>query len=222
MEGLKVENLSVQREGKQVLTDICFQIEPSELLVLEGANGAGKSTLALTLLGHPSCAVTGGTMTLCGQDLTPLQSHERARLGLFLAHQEPAKIPGVTIAETLRTSCEALQGKDFTIPKFYEQLRAGLRRLGLPEEFSQRTHNEQLSGGEKKRGELLALLLVRPVIAILDELDSGLDVETRILAKEVIEELRMQRTGFLVISHNQQFVEGLRPTQRLRFTATNC
>ena len=214
-QGLVVNDLTVSRENKEVLTSFSLSVAPGELVALGGPNGSGKSTLALTLLGHPECVVVKGEITLQGESLLSLSPHERARRGLFLSHQEPAKMSGVSIAEALRASCEALQGEAFTVPKFYEHLRAGLRRLELPDDFARRSLNDQLSGGEKKRGELLALLLARPAIAVLDELDSGMDTAARNLVQGVVDELRASGVGFLLISHNDQFVHDMKPTRRL-------
>jgi Fe-S cluster assembly ATP-binding protein len=217
-QGLIIDNLAVRRGDKEIFSALQLQVVSGELVILEGENGSGKSTLALTLLGHPDCLVTCGKITLEGADLLSLPVYERARHGLFLAHQEPAKIPGVTIVETLRASCEALQGEAFTVPRFYQDLRGALERLGLGEDFAQRSLNDQLSGGEKKRGELLALLLARPKIAVLDELDSGMDAVARALTRDIVAELRSAGTGFLLISHNSAWAQELEPTRRYSLT----
>ena len=210
---LEVQKLSVKRGGKDVLQDVSLGVDAGELVVLMGANGIGKSTLALTLLGHPSCQVVSGSLTLDGIDLIGLKPHERAKRGLFLAHQEPPAIAGVTVAQALRAASDATRQHPYSTAEFFDKLRVAVTRLGLPYEFVDRNLHEAFSGGEKKRAELLALLLMSPKYAVLDEIDSGMDAVARSLTKDILAEMRTAGTGFLVISHNQQFIEELRPTR---------
>jgi Fe-S cluster assembly ATP-binding protein len=214
---LSVNNLSVRRGGKDVLHDVSLSVDAGELVALVGPNGVGKSTLAMTLLGHPSCQVMSGSMTLDGVDLTSLKTHERARHGLFLAHQEPPVIPGVSVANALRAASDAVRPTPYTTAEFFDHLRAALSRLGLSDDFAKRNLHEAFSGGEKKRSELLALLVISPKYAILDEIDSGMDAVAKALTKDVLAELRTNGTGFLVISHNEPFIEELQPTRTLLF-----
>ncbi len=208
---LDVTNLSVRRGEKDVIKDVSFKLAPEELIALVGPNGAGKSTIALTLLGHPTCQIVNGTLTLDDVDLAPLKTHERARLGLFLAHQEPPVISGVSVASVLRAASDASRAQPYSTAEFFDKLRNATARLGLPNEFTNRNLHEAFSGGEKKRAELLSLLVLSPKYAVLDELDSGMDAEARAMTVEILSELRQTGTGCLVISHNNDFIEELSP-----------
>lgn len=212
---LEIRNLTVKRGGRDVLKDISLNVDAGELVALVGPNGVGKSTLALTLLGHPSCEIAGGIIALDSIDLSKLKTHERAKKGLFLAHQEPPAITGVTVANALRAASEATRQQPYSTAAFFDKLRQGVTRLGLPYEFVDRSLNDAFSGGEKKRAELLALLVIAPRYAILDEIDSGMDAVARSMTKDILAEMRSAGTGFLVISHNDSFIEELSPTRKI-------
>ncbi|MEK7183446.1 MAG: ATP-binding cassette domain-containing protein [Patescibacteria group bacterium] len=212
---LNIQNLTVRRGDKDVLKDVSLSVDSRELVALVGANGIGKSTLAMALLGHPSCQILAGSLMLDGIDLLPLKTHERARRGLFLAHQEPPVIAGVSVANALRAASDATRQQPYTTAEFFDKLRASLARLGLSQDFANRNLHEAFSGGEKKRSELLALLMVSPKYAVLDEVDSGMDGVARAMTKDILAEMRSAGTGFLVISHNDSFIEELGPTRKV-------
>lgn len=212
---LEVNSLSVKRGDKDVLKDVSLSVAAGELVALVGPNGVGKSTLALTLLGHPACQVVSGSIKLDETDLASLKTHERARLGLFLAHQEPPVIAGVSVANALRAASDATRAQPYSTAEFFDKLRSSVARLGLSDDFVNRNLHEAFSGGEKKRAELLALLIVSPQYAILDELDSGMDGVARSITKDILAELRLAGTGFLVISHNDSFIDELSPTRKI-------
>ncbi len=212
---LNIEQLTVRRGDKDVLKDVSLSVDAGELVALVGPNGVGKSTLAMTLLGHPSCNVVSGRLRLDDVDLMTLKVHERAKRGLFLAHQEPPIIAGVTVAQILRATSDATRQQPYSTAEFYDKLRASLTRLGLPQEFADRHLNENFSGGEKKRSELLALLMVAPKYAVLDEIDSGMDASARALTKDILAEMRTAGTGFIVISHNDSLIDELGATRKI-------
>lgn len=212
---LTVNGLTVKRGDKTVLNDVSLSVSSGELVALVGPNGVGKSTLALTLLGHPSCQIVNGSIKLDEVDLAPLKTHERAKFGLFLAHQEPPAIAGVSLANVLRAMSDATRSEPYATAEFFDKLRSSLARLGLSPDFANRNLYEAFSGGEKKRAELLTLLMVSPKYAILDELDSGMDAEARQIAKDIIAEMRLAGTGFLVISHNEGFVDELNSDRKI-------
>lgn len=213
-EGLKIEGLTVEREGKKILENLSLVIAPGELIHLTGANGSGKSTLAFTIMGHSSCRVMSGAMHFFGHELAPLKIHERAKLGIFLAHQEPPALSGVSLATAFRAMVEATATQSISTAEFYDGLRAALSRVGLAEEFMDRGLHEGFSGGEKKRAELAALLLLKPRLVILDEVDAGMDEGARKMTVEIIAELRQAGTMFLIISHNQDFASLLEPSSK--------
>lgn len=212
---LKIENLSVSRGNKDIINDLSFEVRAGELVAIVGPNGVGKSTVALTLFGHPDCRVTAGSMAFDGVDLVPLPIHARAKLGMFLAHQEPPALPGVSVTSALRLACDATRETPFTTAAFFDKLRESLAALELTQEFADRNLHEAFSGGEKKRAELLFLLMLAPKFAVLDELDSGMDEQARGLAIATVERLRAQGTAFLVISHNEIFLQALSPSRRV-------
>lgn len=213
--GLEIKNLTVTRDGREILTNVFLDLHDGEVILLSGQNGVGKSTLALTIMGHPGCVVTAGSIMFGGNNIADLATYERARLGIFLAHQEPPVIQGVSVVDVLRVAAEAKEGSTFTIPKFQKEIREALAFLSLDYAFAKREMNAQFSGGEKKRVELLSLLLLRPKLALLDEIDSGMDVETRTLVLKVIEILRKDGTAFLIISHQQEVFAGLEGVRRM-------
>jgi len=212
---LNIQNLTVRRGDKDVLKDVSLSVGTRELVALVGANGVGKSTFAMALLGHPSCQILSGSMMLDEIDLLTLKTHERAKRGLFLAHQEPPVIAGVSVANALRAASDATRQQPFSTAEFFDKLRSSLARLGLSQDFANRNLHEAFSGGEKKRSELLALLMVSPKYAVLDEIDSGMDGVARAMTKDILAEMRSAGTGFLVISHNDSFIEELGPTRTI-------
>lgn len=215
---LRVRKLSVDVAEHPILNKLDLDIAPGSLSVLMGANGSGKSTLGLALAGHPSYQASGSA-SLNGQELLSLEAHERARAGLFLSFQAPADVPGVKNNLFIRTALNAVrqaQGQDpLDAFDFLSSAKEGARQLGLPEAMLGRPVNEGFSGGERKRNELLQLALLKPRLAILDEIDSGLDVDGVRAVIELIERLRAEGTAFIIISHYLHMIELLQPDQVL-------
>ena len=207
---LEVNNLTVKAGDKIVWSDVSFSLNSGEVLLLTGGNGAGKSTLAGALMGFADCVVSHGTVEYdlsVPYDLLTLTTHERARKGIFLAHQELPAIPGVSAVDVLRASAEALDPKGFSLSDFYARLRQSMDELGLTLDFAKKELHVAFSGGEKKRIELLSLLMSRPKLAILDELDAGMDAEAKERLLLVIKSLQASGTAFLIITHHVDLFE---------------
>ncbi|MCR4311791.1 MAG: ATP-binding cassette domain-containing protein [Candidatus Uhrbacteria bacterium] len=213
--GLVVNQLTITRNGREILRDCSFAVAPGELLAVSGRNGAGKSTLLSSLMGYADSEIISGDMLLNGTTLIGQPMYERARRGLFLVHQEPPAIPGVSIAGAIRAQVEALRGS-ISIPVVQADIREACAKLGLDESFSRRPLNDGLSGGEKKRAELLQLLVLRPHFVLVDELDSGLDAAMIAIAVGIIADLRSQGVGCIVVSHSQSFIDALLPSNELK------
>ncbi len=217
---LSVENLAVEIGERQVLSSVSMEIGEGSLAVLMGANGSGKSTLGLTLAGHPRYRVTGGAARLAGRDLLAMNVEQRARAGLFLSFQAPPDIAGVKNNLFIRTAVNAVREARGETPldafDFLGEARAAAGRLGLPDAMLNRPVNDGFSGGERKRNELLQLSLLKPRLAILDEIDSGMDVDGVRAVVELVQRLRAQGTSFLVVSHYLQLIESLQPDSVMR------
>lgn len=216
---LEINDLHVAIEGKEILKGVNLTLRQGEVHALMGPNGSGKSTLSYALMGHPSYEVTRGTATLDGVDLLELEAEDRAKAGLFLAFQYPTSIPGVTVANFLRHAVtnirhpERLEGHDLMpMRDFRKELRAEMDELGMDPEFARRYLNEGFSGGEKKRAEVLQLAMLRPAFAILDETDSGLDIDAVRVVSEGINRVAAKiGTGLLVITHYQRILNYIKP-----------
>lgn len=209
MAALEVRDLHVRVGDKLILRGVDFALEAGKVHALMGPNGSGKSTLALALAGHPEYQVVRGQAFLEGQDLLGLLPHERARAGLFVAFQHPPEVEGVKLREFLRLACSE-RGKGFC--EFQKAFPQALRRLRM-EEFKDRELNVGFSGGEKKRAELLALYMLRPKVALLDEPDSGVDVDALRLIAEVITEMAAFGTAILIITHYPRLLEHVPPDE---------
>src|SRR3954463_4828380 len=216
---LSIDNLHVAIGGKEILKGVDLAIRQGEVHALMGPNGSGKSTLSYALMGHPLYEVTEGQVTLDGRDLLELEPDERAKAGLFLAFQYPISIPGVTVANFLRHAVTNIrhpdrkEGEDL-IPmrEFRKELRAQMDELGMDQDFARRYLNEGFSGGEKKRAEVLQLAMLKPAIAILDETDSGLDIDAvRVVSEGVNRVAERNGTGVLVITHYQRILNYIKP-----------
>jgi Fe-S cluster assembly ATP-binding protein len=216
---LKIENLHAGIDGKEILKGVHLTIKQGEVHALMGPNGSGKSTTSYALMGHPNYEVTEGTATIDGKSLLDLEADERAKAGLFLAFQYPTSIPGVTVANFLRHAVsnirnpERKEGEDL-IPMrdFRKELRDTMQELGMDQEFARRYLNEGFSGGEKKRAEVLQLAMLRPAFAILDETDSGLDIDAvRIVSEGVNRVAEKYGTGVLVITHYKRILDYIKP-----------
>lgn len=216
---LKIEGLRVGIDGKEILKGVDLTIRRGEVHALMGPNGSGKSTLSYALMGHPNYEVLGGSVKLDGEEILELEADERAKRGLFLAFQYPTAIPGVTLANFLRHAVtnvrnpERLEGADL-IPmrEFRKELKAAMDELGMDADFARRYLNEGFSGGEKKRAEVLQMSLLKPAFAILDETDSGLDIDAvRTVSEGVNRVVSRERTGVLVITHYQRILTYIKP-----------
>ncbi len=217
---LQVRELCVEVGERRVLESVSLDVPAGALVVLMGANGSGKSTLGLTLAGHPRYSVAGGQARFGGQDLLALSPEERARAGLFVSFQAPPEIPGVKNNLFIRTALNAVRHSRGESPldafDFLEGARAAATRLGLPEAMLGRPVNDGFSGGERKRNELLQLSLLEPRLALLDEIDSGMDVDGVRAVVSLVQGLRERGTAFVVVSHYLQLIELLAPDKVLR------
>jgi Fe-S cluster assembly ATP-binding protein len=208
---LQIEGLKVSVEGKQIVNGLDLTIPAGEVHAIMGPNGSGKSTLANTLMGHPRYEVTSGRILLKGEDITDLPPNERAQRGMFLAMQYPTSIPGVTMVNFLRAAMKSVQGKDVPVREFRERLNEALEVLKMDESFARRYVNEGFSGGEKKRAEVLQMSLLRPVMAVMDETDSGLDIDALRTVADGINTLRGPEMGILLITHYQRILNYVTP-----------
>ncbi len=214
---LKIRGLRVNVEGtdegsREILSGVDLTVSSGETHALMGPNGSGKSTLAYSIAGHPKYTVTGGTVTLDGADVLAMKVDERARAGLFLAMQYPVEVPGVSTTNFLRTAATAVRGEAPKLRTWIKEVNAAMEKLQIDESFSERSVNEGFSGGEKKRHEILQLALLKPKIAILDETDSGLDVDAlRIVAEGVNAARAENNLGTLLITHYPRILNYIRP-----------
>ena len=217
MSELEIRNLHVNVEGKEILRGVDLVVNQGEVHALMGPNGTGKSTLAYTLMGHPFYEVTDGEVWFRGQNILELEPDERAHLGLFLAFQYPVAIPGVSVANFLRTAINAqrksqdAEDKGISIPEFRRTLKERMDLLKMDHQFAGRYLNEGFSGGEKKRAEVLQMATLRPEIAIMDETDSGLDIDALRVVSEGVNALRGPELGVLVITHYQRILNYIKP-----------
>ncbi len=217
MSELVIKNLKVSIEDKEILKGVDLTVKQGEVHAIMGPNGTGKSTLAYTLMGHPSYIVTEGNVTFKNQDLLAMPTDERSRSGLFLAFQYPVSIPGVTMANFLRTAVNARrkaenpEDKGISIPEFRKLLLEKMKVLKVDPAFAGRYLNEGFSGGEKKRAEVLQMAVLQPEIAILDETDSGLDIDALKIVSEGVNVLKEQNVGVLLITHYQRMLNYIKP-----------
>ncbi len=214
---LEIRNLHANVEDKPILRGVNLTVKQGEVHALMGPNGSGKSTLANVLLGHPAYQVTEGEIFFDGQNLLELEADERSRLGLFLAFQYPVSIPGVTLANFLRQAinsrlkAENPDSKGISIPEFRRLLKSKMDYLQMDHSFAGRYLNEGFSGGEKKRAEILQMATLNPRITILDETDSGLDIDALRIVAEGVDKLKGPDLGILVITHYQRILNYIKP-----------
>ncbi|MCB0309636.1 MAG: Fe-S cluster assembly ATPase SufC [Bdellovibrionales bacterium] len=211
---LEILDLRGGIESGEILRGLSLSVNPGEVHAIMGPNGSGKSTLAKILSGHPEYSVTSGSVNFCGQDLLAMEPDERARAGVFLAFQYPHEIPGVSILNFLRTAMNARREKDISVMEFRKILYEKMDMLGMDHSFATRFVNDGFSGGEKKRNEILQMAVLQPRLAILDETDSGLDIDAlKIVAQGVntIVEQADQKPGVIVITHYNRILNYLKP-----------
>ncbi len=210
MAELEIRNLHVEVEDKKILKGLDLDVEKGKVHALIGPNGSGKSTLANAIMGHPGLEVTDGTITFKGEDITESDPDERARMGLFMAFQYPVAVPGVTVTKYLRSVMnahrEAAGEEPISLKDFRATVEAAMKLTDVPREFSSRYLNDGLSGGEKKRMEILQLALQRPEVAVLDETDSGLDIDALRVVANGVNTVAGEHMGLLIITHYQRIL----------------
>jgi len=209
---LDIQNLHVRVEGAdEILHGVDLRVEKGQTHALMGPNGSGKSTLANTIMGNPNYEITEGTIVLNGEDLTEADPDERARAGIFMAFQYPATIPGVSVANFMRLAVNAGREEPIKVKEFGALLRKNMDMLKIDPQFTKRYLNEGFSGGEKKRAEILQLAMLRPEFAVLDETDSGLDIDALRIVSDGVNELRGPELGTLIITHYTRILGYVRP-----------
>ena len=213
MARLEVKDLHVSIEDKEILKGVDLVMNTGEIHAIMGPNGTGKSTLSAAIMGHPSYTVTKGEILLDGQDVLEMEVDERARAGLFLAVQYPSEIAGITNAEFMRAAINARrpEGNKIPVMEFIRKLDEKMAVLDMPEEMAERYLNEGFSGGEKKRNEILQLMMIEPTFAILDEIDSGLDIDALKVVSKGVNAMRGENFGSLIITHYQRLLNYITP-----------
>jgi Fe-S cluster assembly ATP-binding protein len=209
---LQIKDLHVSVEGKPILKGVNLEVRKGQVHALMGPNGSGKSTLSYTLMGHPKYEITKGDILVNGESIKEMPPDERARKGLFLAFQYPMVIPGVTVQNFLRAAYNAAKQKDLTPLEFNMLFIEKMQKMNIPKEFARRYVNEGFSGGEKKRLEILQMAVLEPTIAVLDEPDSGLDIDAVRVVADGINAFKTEDTGVLIITHYQRILNYVKPT----------
>jgi len=207
----EIVDLHARIEEREILRGVALTIRKGEVHAIMGPNGSGKSTLANAIMGNPKYTVTQGQLLLKGEDILPFSTDERARKGLFLAFQYPCEVPGVRTANFLKLACNARAGKELDTMEFYDKLQEKMKVLDIEEKFVRRYLNEGFSGGEKKRNEILQMMMLEPEFAILDETDSGLDIDALRIVCEGVNKLRGPDIGILIITHYERMLRYITP-----------
>lgn len=208
---LDIQNLSVNIEKKQVLNEVNLSVNAGETHVLMGPNGAGKSTLGYTIMGNPRYTVSEGKIFFDGEDITELSPDKRAAKGIFLSFQQPLEVPGITLESFIRNAIQAQTGERIKLFHFQKELKATMQLLNMDESYASRDLNVGFSGGERKKSEILQLLMLKPKLAILDETDSGLDVDAvRTVSKGIEEYQKRQNGALIIITHSTKILESLK------------
>jgi Fe-S cluster assembly ATP-binding protein len=208
---LKIENLHAQIDGNEILKGLSLEVGKGEIHAIMGPNGSGKSTLSNVLMGHPRYEVTEGSVTFEGQDVLELEPDERAQLGMFLAFQYPSEVPGVSVANFMRTAVNSVREKELPPMEMYKLLQEKMRIMQMDPRFAERYLNEGFSGGEKKRNEILQMLMLDPRLAIMDETDSGLDIDALQVVARGVNELRGPEFSAVIITHYQRILRYIEP-----------
>lgn len=207
---LQIKDLHAGVEGKEILKGLNLTVRKGEVHVILGPNGSGKSTLMNVIMGHPKYEMTGGSLVLEGEDIGALRAFERARRGLFLAFQTPEEIPGITVENMIRTARQMMTGEKVKLMPFRKELNAMMAELKIDPSYAQRYLNVGFSGGEKKRSEVLQLLMLQPKLALLDETDSGLDVDAVQIVSEGVSKFHTAKNSCLIITHNARILDKLK------------
>ena len=207
---LQIKDLHAGVEGKEILKGLDLTVRKGEVHVILGPNGSGKSTLMNVIMGHPKYEMTGGSLVLEGEDIGALRAFERARRGLFLAFQTPEEIPGITVENMIRTARQMMTGEKVKLMPFRKELSEMMAELKIDPSYAQRYLNVGFSGGEKKRSEVLQLLMLQPKLALLDETDSGLDVDAVQIVSEGVSKFHTAENACLIITHNARILNKLK------------
>ena len=208
---LKIEDLHVEIDGQEIVKGLDLEVGQGEIHAIMGPNGSGKSTLANVLMGHPRYEVTGGSITFQGEDVFELEPDERAKLGMFLAFQYPSEVPGVSVANFLRTAVNSVREEELSPMEMYRLIQEKMGIMQMDPKFAERYLNEGFSGGEKKRNEILQMLMLDPKLAIMDETDSGLDIDALQVVAKGVNELRGPEFTAVVITHYQRILRYIEP-----------
>nr|MBO2499218.1 Fe-S cluster assembly ATPase SufC [Acidimicrobiia bacterium] len=208
---LQIENLHAEADGTPILKGVDLTVEKGEIVALMGPNGSGKSTLANVLMGHPSYEVTEGRILYKGEDITEEAPTKRAQMGMFLAFQYPEEIPGVSVVQFLRQALSNRTGVDYTVLELRLKVMEAMRELGMESSFADRYLNEGFSGGERKRNEVLQMAVLEPEMVIMDETDSGLDIDALRIVADGVNKLTSPDRGFLIITHYQRLLDYITP-----------
>ena len=208
---LKIENLHAEIGGNEIIKGLSLEVGRGEIHAIMGPNGSGKSTLSNVLMGHPRYEVTEGSVTFEGQDALELEPDERAKLGMFLAFQYPSEVPGVSVANFLRTAINSVREEELPPMEMYKLLQEKMRVMRMDPKFAERYLNEGFSGGEKKRNEILQMLMLEPKLAIMDETDSGLDIDALQVVARGVNEMRGPEFSAVLITHYQRILRYIEP-----------
>jgi Fe-S cluster assembly ATP-binding protein len=208
---LKIEDLHVEIDGQEIVKGLDLEVGKGEIHAIMGPNGSGKSTLANVLMGHPRYEVTEGSITFQGEDVFELEPDERAKLGMFLAFQYPSEVPGVSVANFLRTAVNSVREEELNPMEMYRLLQEKMSIMQMDPKFAERYLNEGFSGGEKKRNEILQMLMLDPRLAIMDETDSGLDIDALQVVAKGVNEMKGPEFSAVIITHYQRILRYIEP-----------